>query len=83
LSVSLWAKELNAKDIHKEMFPVYSGKCLLRNAVHNCVEKFSQGRSKIAEMPDQELKWLRQQSKDFHACGFRRTGKAIGQVHQC
>jgi hypothetical protein len=24
----LWAKGLNAKDIHKEMFPVYSRKCL-------------------------------------------------------
>jgi hypothetical protein len=23
----LWAKELNAKDIHKEMFPVYGRKC--------------------------------------------------------
>jgi hypothetical protein len=24
----LWAKGLNAKDIHKEMFPVYYEKCL-------------------------------------------------------
>jgi hypothetical protein len=24
----LWAKWLNAKDIHKENFPVYGGKCL-------------------------------------------------------
>jgi hypothetical protein len=40
----LWTKEFNAKDIHKEMFPVYSGKCLSRKAVHNWVEKFSQGR---------------------------------------
>jgi hypothetical protein len=23
----LWAKGLNAKDIHKEIFPVYGGKC--------------------------------------------------------
>jgi hypothetical protein len=30
---SLWAKGLNAKDIHKEMFPVYGGKCLSRKAV--------------------------------------------------
>jgi hypothetical protein len=29
----LWAKGLNAKDIHKEMLPVYVGKCLSRNAV--------------------------------------------------
>jgi hypothetical protein len=26
----LWAKGLNAKDIHKEMFSVYGGKCLSR-----------------------------------------------------
>jgi hypothetical protein len=31
----LWAKGLNAKDIHKEMFPVYGGKCLSCKAVHN------------------------------------------------
>jgi hypothetical protein len=24
----LWVKGLNAKDIHKEMFPVYGAKCL-------------------------------------------------------
>jgi hypothetical protein len=34
----LWAKVLNAKDIHKEIYPVYGGKCLLRKAVHNWVE---------------------------------------------
>jgi hypothetical protein len=33
----LWAKELNAKDIHKEMFPVYGGECLSRKSVHNWV----------------------------------------------
>jgi hypothetical protein len=31
----LWAKGLNAWDIHKEMFPVYGGKCLSRKAVHS------------------------------------------------
>jgi hypothetical protein len=33
----LRAKGLNAKDIHKEMFPVYGEKCLSRKAVHNWV----------------------------------------------
>jgi hypothetical protein len=28
---------------------VYGGKCLLCKAVHNCVEKFSQGHSKLAD----------------------------------
>jgi hypothetical protein len=43
-----WTKGLDAKDIHKEMFPVYSGKCLSLKEVHNWVEKFSQRRSKVA-----------------------------------
>jgi hypothetical protein len=45
----LWAKGLNAKDIHKDTFPVYSGKCLSHKVAHNCVEKFSQGHSKVID----------------------------------
>jgi hypothetical protein len=30
----------NAKDIHKEVLPVYGGKCLSRKAVHNWVAMF-------------------------------------------
>jgi hypothetical protein len=37
----LWAKGLNAKDIHEEMFPVYVEKCLSRKAVHIWVAHFS------------------------------------------
>jgi hypothetical protein len=33
----LCAEGRNAKDIHKEMFSVYGGKCLWRKAVHNWV----------------------------------------------
>jgi hypothetical protein len=39
--VFLCAKGLNAKDINKEMFPVYGGKCLLRKAVHNWMANVS------------------------------------------
>jgi hypothetical protein len=45
----LWAKGLNAKDIHKEIFPGYGGKCFSRKIVHNWVKKFSQGRSEEAD----------------------------------
>jgi hypothetical protein len=31
----MWAKGLNAKNIHKEMFPACGGKCLSRKAVYN------------------------------------------------
>jgi hypothetical protein len=43
----LWAKGLNAKGIHTEIFPVYGGKCLSRKAVHNWAEKFCRRRSKV------------------------------------
>jgi hypothetical protein len=43
----LWTEGLNAKDIHKEIFILYGGKCLSRKGVHNWFEKFSQGRSKF------------------------------------
>jgi hypothetical protein len=45
----LWAKGPSAKNIHNEMCPVYGGKCLSCKAVHNWVEKFSQGRLKVAD----------------------------------
>jgi hypothetical protein len=45
----LWAEGLDAKDIHKETFYVYGGKCLSCKAVHNWVEKFSEGLSKVAD----------------------------------
>jgi hypothetical protein len=36
-----WAEGLDAKDIHKEMFPVYGGKCLSYKAVHSLVAAVS------------------------------------------
>jgi hypothetical protein len=47
--VFLWAKGLNTRDIHKEMFPVYGGKCLSCKVVHSGFEKFSEGRAKVAD----------------------------------
>jgi hypothetical protein len=44
---SLWTKKLNAKDIHKEMFPVYGGKCLSRKAVHSWVANVSRMTKKL------------------------------------
>jgi hypothetical protein len=37
----LWAKGHTAKDIHKEIFPLYGGKCLSRRAAHNWVANVS------------------------------------------
>jgi tRNA(Ser,Leu) C12 N-acetylase TAN1 len=35
----LWERRVTAKDIHKEIFPVYSGKCLSSKAVHIWIKK--------------------------------------------
>jgi hypothetical protein len=72
----LWAKGLTAKVIHKEIFPAYVGKCLSRKAAHNLAEKSSQGRSKIADNVEMDETTV----KTLLCCGFRRTGKAMGQV---
>jgi hypothetical protein len=65
----LRAKGLNAKDIHKEMFPVYGEKCLSRKAVHNCVEKRVKGFADDEVVETELRKWLRQ-VKGLLSCGF-------------
>jgi hypothetical protein len=42
-------KRTQCKDIHKEMFWVYCENCLSCKAVHNYINKFSQGRSTVAD----------------------------------
>jgi hypothetical protein len=76
----LWAKGLNAKDIHKEMFHVYGGIGLPRKAVHSWVEKFSQGRSKVAGDGRPSAEVAETTAKRLRCCGFQRSVKAMGQV---
>jgi hypothetical protein len=45
----LWAKGLNKKNIHKEMFPVYGWKYLSCKAAHNWVKKLSEGHSEVSD----------------------------------
>jgi hypothetical protein len=75
----LRANGLIARDIYKEMFPACDGKCLSRKAVHNWVEKISQGRSKVAGNAPPDAKVV----ETTVCCGFRRIGKAMRQVYQC
>jgi hypothetical protein len=79
----LWAKGLNAKDIQREIFPVYGGKYLLRKAVHNWVHKFSQGCSKAADDARASAEVAETTVKRLLCCGFRSTDKAMGHAHQC
>jgi hypothetical protein len=74
----LWVKGLNTKDIHKEIFPFYGGKCLSRKEVHNWLEKFSQGRYKVADDVRPGAEVAETTVKILLCCWFRRTGKAIG-----
>jgi hypothetical protein len=79
----LWAKRPSAKNIRKEMFPVYGGKCLSRKGVHNLIDKFSQGRSKVADDDRPGAEVAETTVKRLPYCGFRRTGKTMGQAYQC
>jgi hypothetical protein len=45
----LWAKNMDARDIHREMLPMYGEHCLSRQAIHNLVQKFSEGRTSIED----------------------------------
>jgi hypothetical protein len=65
------------------MFPVYGAKCLSRKAVYNWVEKFSQGRSKVADGAQPVAEVAEITVKILLCCGFRSAGKAMEQVYQC
>jgi hypothetical protein len=58
-----WAKGPSAKDIHKEMFPVYGMTCLSCKTFHNCVEKRGKCFADDKGVETEVWKWLRQQSK--------------------
>jgi hypothetical protein len=72
-----------AKDIHKEIFPVYGWKCLSRKAFHNWDETFSQGYSKVADnaRPGRDVETATEASVqlggrvEFYAAGFDALGK--------
>jgi hypothetical protein len=66
----LWEKGLNTNNIHKDMFPVYGGKCLSHNAIHKWVQKRRRRLAYDEEVEMEVRKWLKQQSKHFYAAGF-------------
>jgi hypothetical protein len=69
----LVVKRLNAKDIHKQMFFVYGGECLLHKVVHIWVKKKTPCGKRCADEEEVEMevwKWLRQHSDSYFAAGF-------------
>jgi hypothetical protein len=75
-------KKLNAKDIHKEIFPVYGRKCLSHKAVQNWVKHFSHGHLKVSDDDQPGAEVAKTTVKKLLCCWFRRTGKVMGQVYQ-
>jgi hypothetical protein len=84
--VPFWAKGLNAKYIHKEIFPVYGWKYLSRRVTTGSARNHLGGKrfSDQEEVEKEVRKWLRQQSKDFYPAGFdalaKRWDKCINVV---
>jgi hypothetical protein len=69
-----------------EMVRVFGGKCLSRKAVFTNGSRNSLKEVRMSQMMPYQVALLRlQQKKRLLCCGFRRTGKAMGQVyvHQC
>jgi len=50
---------------------MYGEHYLSRQAVHNWVQKFSEGRTSIEDEHRAVLVWFRQQPKEFYAAGFQ------------
>jgi stage V sporulation protein SpoVS len=77
--------------IHKELFPVYGGKCLSRKTVRNWTEKFSKNVRKSQMVPAQVALLRLRQKQDFCAVGFdalvKQWNKCInvgrGYVEKC
>jgi hypothetical protein len=72
-------KGLIAKNIHKEMFPVYGGKCSSSKAVQPWLHTFRwwrRGWNGGVEVAETKVKRLL-------CCRFRRIDKVMEQVYQC
>jgi hypothetical protein len=68
----LLTKELNAENIRKEMFPIYSRMCSSSEVVRKWVEKFSQAYFKVADasQPGSEAAETTVTKKKVLHCGF-------------
>jgi hypothetical protein len=63
-------KGLDAKDIRKDVFLLYIGRCLSRQAVRNWAEKHGIRFADDEKFETEVRKWLKQLSKDFYSADF-------------
>ena len=71
---------MEAKDIHKEMLPMYGEHCLSRQAVHNWVQKFSEGRTSIEDEHRAGRPVVPTATKRIFRRRFPGTCETVGQV---
>ena len=64
-----------AKDIHKEVLPMYGEHCLSRQAVLSWVQKFSEWRTSIEDERRVGRITFRQQPQEFYVALFQRLVK--------
>ena len=76
----LWAKNMEAKDMHKEMLPMYGEHCLSRQAVHNWVQKFSEGRTNIEDEHQSSARVVPTATKRIFRRRFPGTCETVRQV---
>ena len=75
----LWEKDMAAKDIHKEMLPMYGEHCLSTSSSH--LNQHLSGE----RFPDDDAveravcAWFRQQPQEFYAAGFQGLVKWWGK----
>jgi hypothetical protein len=63
-------KGTNAEDIHNKMFSVYGEECFSLKAIYKSVEKFSRGRSKVADDARPSVEVAEVTLKRLLCCGF-------------
>jgi transposase len=82
-------KDSVQKDIHKEIFPLYGGKCLSFKAVHNWVKKLSQRHSKVTDdaRPDRPVEIVTeatvQRAEEFIRADRRITTDSVATALGC
>jgi hypothetical protein len=74
----LCTKGLTTEDMHKEMFPVFGWKCLSRKVLQPWGQRYADNEEVETGAAMAEIT-----VKKPLCCGFRRTGKAMGQVYVC
>ena len=79
----LWAKNMEAKDIHKEMLPMYGEHCLSRQAVHNCCAEVLGRADKYRRRTSSRSDYVPTATKRIFRRRFPGTCETVGQVFVC